>query len=172
MRFFKKVTSLIITLSTIVVCFMQFNIFVHAEEATEQETNVVQTASAINGLKAVIRKCTELNIREKPNDSSNILGSIPEDTEFTILDQEGKWFKIEYGELSGYVNWEYFKFVEPQITEDSNLLGNSIIHYKSNNNRDNNMSIACSKIDGTILQPGESFVWSEIIGQTYKKDGI
>ena len=51
------------------------------------------------------------------------------------------------------------------------MIGNSIIHYTSSENRDNNINIACKTINGIVLKPNDEFKWSNIVGQTTLKKG-
>lgn len=151
---------------------------VHAAEETEKTDEIEEISPmqdedipVFSGLDATVRDCNELNIREAPTTSSNIISTIPYGEDFKVLTQIGKWFQIEYQDISGFVFWKYVSFIEPEITEGSNLIGNSIIHYTSSENRDINMAIACSTINGTILNPNEEFRWSNIVGQTTAEKG-
>lgn len=158
-------------------CFFMYSTVAYATEETEavsamQDENI----PSFDGLPAVIRKYKNedikaVNIREEPSDHSKILITLPIGEELSVVNQVGSWLEVRYNDISGYVFWKYVGFIEPEITEDSNLIGNSIIHYKSSENRDINMAIACSTINGIILNPGEEFRWSEIIGQTTAEKG-
>lgn len=169
MRTFKKsILAVIISITSLLL----FSIPAFAAENNEnvspmQDENVPVFA----GFDATPRKCNELNVRELPNDSSNIVAKIPSGEIFKVFEQEGEWFRAEYQGMSGFVNWEYFSFIEEEITGDSNLIGNSIIQYKSSENRDFNIALACSAINGVVLQPDEEFRWSKIVGQASAEKG-
>ena len=169
MRTFKKsILAVIISITSLLL----FSISAFAAENNEnvspmQDENVPVFA----GFDATPRKCNELNVRELPNDSSNIVAKIPSGEIFKVFEQEGEWFRAEYQGMSGFVNWEYFSFIEEEITGDSNLIGNSIIQYKSSENRDFNIALACSAINGVVLQPDEEFRWSKIVGQASAEKG-
>lgn len=168
MKTFKKNLLLLL----FVPCFFIFSIVAYAAEKTEEVSPMQdENVPVFSGLDATVRDCNELNIREAPTTSSNIISTIPYGEDFKVLTQIGKWFQIEYQDISGFVFWKYVSFIEPKITDNSNLIGNSIIHYTSSENRDINMSIACSSINGTILNPGEEFRWSNIVGQTTAEKG-
>lgn len=152
--------------------FLTFSITAYGEEDLGtvyplQDENIVP----FEVLYGTPRDCTSLNLREQPTTVSNILCSIPFGDYFEVYDQVGSWFKVQYGDISGYVSWRYFSFIEEPIVEYSNLIGNSIIHYKSSEKRDINMAVACSTINGITLNPGEEFRWSKIIGQTTTEKG-
>ena len=125
----------------------------------------------INGMDATVRDTESLNLRQSPSTNSKILATISAGEHFTIVDQTGKWFSVVYNDISGYVFWKYVSFTEEEPSEDSNLLGHSIIHYTSKDNRDTNISIACNTINGIVLQPGETFTWSKIVGKATKEKG-
>lgn len=164
-----KTFILITILSTLL-----FPIRSYANEITEVTPNTeenVETVPLIYGMDATVRDCDNLNVRLTPDTSSEILITIPFGDHFTILDQNGKWFEILYHDFHGFVFWKYVSFTEEVINNDSTLLGNSIIHYTSSDNRDVNISVACSNINGIILNPGDQFCWSSIVGQTSIEKG-
>ena len=52
---------------------------------------------------------TVLNIREKANTTSKIVGKLKKNQTVTILAQQGNWYKVKYGTKSGYVSKTYIK---------------------------------------------------------------
>lgn len=44
-----------------------------------------------------------LNVRQEPNFYANILGTLAPNTEVTIIEQNGNWFKISYNDQNAYV---------------------------------------------------------------------
>lgn len=169
MRTFKKsILAVIISITSLLL----FSISAFAAENNENVSPMQnENVPVFAGFDATPRKCNELNVRELPNDSSNIVAKIPSGEIFKVFEQEGEWFRAEYQGMSGFVNWEYFSFIEEEITGDSNLIGNSIIQYKSSENRDFNIALACSAINGVVLQPDEEFRWSKIVGQASAEKG-
>lgn len=118
---------------------------------------------------AYVRDCNSVNLRESPSITSDILCTISCDEQVIVTDQDGEWLKVEYDGLCGFVYWKYLKFKEYDLTDT--ILGSSIIHYKSAYNRDNNLSIACNKLNGCTIRPGEQFKWSEVIGCPSEENG-
>ena len=167
MKTLKKIFLLFFT----IYCMSLFSFASNAAEVALEDESETEDVSPIYGMDAIVRNCNKLNIRQEPSTSSNILDTIPFGEHVTIIDQVGKWFEIKYQDISGFVFWKYIAFTEPQITEDSNLIANSIIHYTSNENRDHNISLACQTINGTIINPGEQFRWSSIVGNANKEKG-
>ncbi len=166
MNIFKKVTTFLLLFVTIF--FVSSRCTLANNSSTEEDSK-----PSIYGLTAVVRNCENVNLRKEPTSSSKLLTTIPKGTEFTVLEQSGKWFQVKYNNFTGYIFWKYLQFVEPEVDEEnpSKIVGNSIIHYTSSENRDVNISIACSTINGTILQPGETFYWSKVVGKATKEKG-
>ena len=59
-----------------------------------------------------------VRLREKPSTDSNIITNIYQNEEMEILETEGDWIKVKYGENTGYVKKEYIK--EKQNTANTN----------------------------------------------------
>lgn len=169
MKTFKRtILALIVSVTSLLL----FSIPAFAMENNENVSPMQdESIPVFAGFDATPRDCDELNFREGPSTSSKILASIPFGETFKVFEQTGAWFRAEYQGMSGFVNWKYFSFVEEEIIEDSILIGNSIIQYKSSENRDINISLACTTINGIVLQPGEEFRWSKIVGQASAEKG-
>ena len=73
-----------------------------------------------------------------------------------------------------------FRKVKPQITEEDilstlfrDILGECSTPYSGSdtNNRNTNLGLACEKIDGQILLPGETFSYNQSLGERTKENG-
>lgn len=107
---------------------------------------------------------------ESPSEDSSVLDDFSAGDLVIVTDQiDDIWYKVENGHFEGYCRWDDFKFEDDELTDE--LIGCSIIHYKSSFNRDTNISIAASKIDGMVIAPDERFVWSEVVGNPLPEDG-
>ena len=89
MNIFKKVTTFLLLFVTI---FFVSSHCTLANGPSIEEDSV----SPIYGLTAVVRNCENVNLREEPTSSSKLLTTIPKGTEFTVLEQSGKWFQVKY----------------------------------------------------------------------------
>lgn len=71
---------------------------------------------------ATIEITTEtLNLRSKASTDSNIVAQISIGDECELLEEEGEWYKVKYGEYTGYISKEYAKVVgEESDKENSN----------------------------------------------------
>ncbi|MCR5790612.1 MAG: C40 family peptidase [Lachnospiraceae bacterium] len=94
-----------------------------SEEGTEEEEGVsVQTempfisvdiASDIEGedaelVKKIIAQCDGfVNVREQPNEESEVVGKLYNHSAGEWLDKEGDWYKINSGNVTGYVKADY-----------------------------------------------------------------
>lgn len=170
----KTFKLLVVTLLTLFFFSIPIRAYASSLDGGTEEIVTVNDESTdftINGMDATVRDANNLNLRQGPSTSTKILATIPSGEHFTIVDQTGKWFSVVYNDISGYVFWKYVSFTEEEPSEDSELLGHSIIHYTSKDNRDTNISIACDTINGVVLQPEETFKWSEIVGKATKEKG-
>ncbi len=158
----------LVTVVLATILLLAFGCTVFAVEAAPIESG---EQSPIYGLDAYIWQCNFVNLQSQPTSSSESLAQIKCDEHVTVIDQTGEWFLVSYNGTSGYIYWEHINFSEPEIVPDEDLIGNSIIRYISSENRDYNIALACDTIDGTIINPGDEFVWSEIIGQTTTQKG-
>lgn len=160
------------------LCFLMFSMPAYASEETKtvaSDTQFKQEKPFVSW-PAVLRpyrnkNAKAVNIREQPTTSSKILVTLPMGTELEVIEQTGEWFEIQYNDICGYVYWKYIGFIEDELTPDTNLIANSIIHYTSNENRDFNIRLACKTINGTILKPNDEFKWSSIVGSANKEKG-
>lgn len=50
-----------------------------------------------------------LNIRSAPNTNSAILGKIPNGAEVTVTGQDGNWYTVQYGGITGYAFGQYLE---------------------------------------------------------------
>ncbi|MBQ3003224.1 MAG: SH3 domain-containing protein [Clostridia bacterium] len=50
-----------------------------------------------------------LNIRSLPNTNSAILGRIPNGAEVTVTGQDGNWYTVQYGGITGYAFGQYLE---------------------------------------------------------------
>ncbi len=166
MKFLNKRKLLVLILLISLISQMQ----VYAKESTKKLVQD-EIITSLEDMQATMIDCKYLKVYKKPDYSSKIIENIPYGKTFTVHDQVGKWFSITYEDISGYVFWNYVSFVEENISKTSSLIGNSIIHYTSSENRDNNINIACKTINGIVLKPNDEFKWSNIVGQTTLKKG-
>lgn len=97
--------------------------------------------------------------------------------DFAISIDEAKELTLNKEASEIYIPLQYTK---PEITiadlgEDifETKLGTSTTLYDSTNlNRATNINIACEKINGTVLEPGETFSFNKVVGERTAKNGF
>ncbi len=61
------------------------------------------------------------------------------------------------------------EIIEPEVMESEvlfqDVLGECQTPHNDNENRNNNLRIACATLDGLVLDPGETFSFNEVLGQ-------
>lgn len=74
-------------------------------------SNNKQTVTTIITVKKTTGKVTAtvLNMREKANTSSKVVGQLKKNQTVTILAQQGNWYQVKNGSKSGYVSKTYIK---------------------------------------------------------------
>ena len=72
-----------------------------AEAETEAETSVYDTV-------AISHVDNYVNVRSMPNTDSEVVGKIYNNCAATIIENDGEWYKIESGNVQGYINAKYF----------------------------------------------------------------
>ena len=86
-----------------------------ADEASEKEEKK-KTASAKSEKKkddtdysdmAVAQVSDYINIRQKPDENSELVGKLYKDSVATVVKKSGEWYKIKSGSVTGYVKGEY-----------------------------------------------------------------
>lgn len=123
---------------------------------------------------AMVNVSSTLNLREEPNTEAKILTTMfAGEMVKTYGKLSEEWCVIETRSgKKGYVKSEYLSEVKEdtikvkEIDGDAELL-NTVVVTKdhSSSDRNYNMSLACQKIDGLVLQPEETFNW-------YGKNGV
>lgn len=71
------------------------------EAVTEPETTIYDTI-------AISHVDNYVNVRSAPTTESEIVGKIYNECAATILETDGEWYKIESGNVQGYINAKYF----------------------------------------------------------------
>lgn len=71
------------------------------EPQTEPETTIYDTI-------AISHVDNYVNVRSAPSTDSEIVGKIYNNCAATILENDGEWYRIESGNVQGYINAQYF----------------------------------------------------------------
>ena len=65
--------------------------------------------------------CKLLNVRKAPEKGDNVITTIKRGTELLILDDAGKWLKVNTGDVEGYVMAEFVELEQAKIDENGNF---------------------------------------------------
>jgi uncharacterized protein YgiM (DUF1202 family) len=73
---------------------------------TANNDNTAQTTQSASG---TVVATTNVNVRSKASETADKLGTAVAGNTYTLLGQEGDWYKISFGNETGYVKAEYFE---------------------------------------------------------------
>lgn len=76
-----------------------------------------------------------LNLRKEPSTESDIVAQISIGEECELLEEEEDWYRVKYGEYTGYISKEYARVVGEE-TQDNNSEGNSETQTNPEDNND------------------------------------
>lgn len=79
-----------------------------AETTTEETTTPEPVQTSIYDSIAMSQVDNYVNVRSLPSTDGEIVGKIYNNCAATIVGTEGEWYKIESGNVSGYIKAEYF----------------------------------------------------------------
>ncbi len=115
----------------------------NSSESSSQETTSGKSGQVVN-------VHSSLNVRSGASTSSSVIGSLSNGSKVTIVGESGSWYKINYGNTTGYVSKEYVS------------LGSSVPN--TGNNSGNSNSNATSSTYETVYNAmtqhlGSPYVW-------------
>ena len=118
------------------------------EQNSSSESSSQGTTSGKSG--QVVNVHSSLNVRSGASTSSSVIGSLSNGSKVTIVGESGSWYKINYGNTTGYVSKEYVS------------LGSSVPN--TGNNSGNSNSNATSSTYETVYNAmtqhlGSPYVW-------------
>ena len=79
-----------------------------AEEETTTEEETTAKAKSVYDTIAISQVEDYVNVRALPNTDADIVGKIYNNCAATIVATEGEWYKIESGNVTGYIKSNYF----------------------------------------------------------------
>ena len=90
---------------------------------------------------ATVEITTEtLNLRAEASADSDIVAQISIGDKCELLDEEGDWYRVKYGEYTGYISKEYAKIVGQENTSDTADSNNDNSEDTSTNENENTTS--------------------------------
>jgi len=147
------------------------------EDKPQETTGTVYTTAGVN-------------MRTQPKNGSAVICVVPQGTQVQKTGTSGNWVQISYNNQIGYVYNKYLSdkstgaaqnTTQPSNTTDntttntttttkgeefSDVLGSKTTYYNSSvKGRTTNIRLAAEAINGTVLQPGETFSLNGIVGR-------
>ena len=89
-----------------------------SNSASNSRSGSQETRSGKSG--QVVNVHSNLNVRSGASTSSNVIGSLSNGSKVTIVGESGSWYKINYGNTTGYVSKDYI-----QVSGESSSSSNS-----------------------------------------------
>ncbi len=101
------------------------------EQNSSSESSSQETTSGKSG--QVVNVHSSLNVRSGASTSSSVIGSLSNGSKVTIVGESGSWYKINYGNTTGYVSKDYIQASgESNNSSNSSNSGNSSSETASN----------------------------------------
>lgn len=151
-------------------------------------------ASATVSAKQQATTVSAVYMRSEPRNGTAIVCTIPENAAIEQIEQNGNWYQVSYNGKTGYIYKKFLKQAgeteapaqqpqantsQPSNTADnttantategeefSDVLGSKTTYYNSSvTGRSTNIRLAAEAIDGTVLQPGETFSLNGVVGR-------
>lgn len=78
-----------------------------------------------DGEKEGIIIADDLNVRESPGTSANVIAQVSSDTRVKVLSYSDDWYEISYGDIKGWV-YSWFIFVEDEVVAIGSINGDDV----------------------------------------------
>lgn len=89
------------------------------ETTTQEPTTVEETTPAV----LTMYTTDTLNLRQSASTEAEIITQVPSGKAVTVLNNEGEWYQVQYGDKQGYLKAEYLKADESQTTQQAGESG-------------------------------------------------
>ena len=164
-----------VSIFLIAIALSMFCVYAMAEEPSIEAEETGATSEKADNLIGIINT-NNVILREGPTRETAKIASFSKGTKVDFIvgsevenqDEYGPRIKVRVGELEGYVAKKYI--FETEDDGEWYLLSSSTTKAGANTNRDININIASSYINGKILQPNEKFSFWDTVGKcTYDK---
>ena len=133
-----------------------------SEEPSDEETDEVTAQTVLDNYSNLfmVTGTGTLNVREQPDTSARIIGTIDEYGGGDILEQAGEWFKVSSGGITGYVNGAYIA----GSADVTDLIAEHAVQ-QVRINAENGVNIRRTPGDGEIIdQASNNSLW-EYLGE-------
>lgn len=85
------------------------NVSLAQEKESEEESRKQEIAAVVDSYEnlGVVQVSGYLNIRKSPEPGAHVVGKLPEGSACEILEESDGWYRIQSGEIEGYVSSQY-----------------------------------------------------------------
>ena len=101
------------------------------------ESGVNKPFTALNENGHVINVTTSLNFRTAPTVTSSVIEGLSNGTNFSIIGEQGNWFKINYDGQQGFVYKDFATTGQSQVTTTTNSEGSTVTTTTTTNSNGN-----------------------------------
>lgn len=126
-------------------------VVVDGEEKTEDENITEQTEVRTND-------AAQIEIREAADGLSNIIMTVPEGTALKIIGTEGRWYKVEINDITGYVFGADYSDEENKI--DFSDVSVNLFSNRRSGMQDGEPMILTCRVIGYMLEYPLQYEWS------------
>ena len=88
------------------------------EEEKEEETKTASEDTNVSFTKGYINS-SSVNVRKEPNKSSDVVTTLVLNTGVTITAQTDEWYKVTYGDITGYIHKSLISDKETEVEEET-----------------------------------------------------
>ena len=128
----------------------------------------VSSYEDFNGTNKIATLKSKTALKKTKSSSSKTLIKIPKDGVVKVLEENGKYTKVQYNEIVGYVKTKYLK----SYTNTKEIaVGTYTISFNLNNKyRNKNITKSMKKLNNVVIKNGETFSFINTVGKSgYKK---
>lgn len=123
---------------------------------------IIMTISNCSFAVSATVNVSAVRIRESASTNSKIITNVYKDDKVEILEEEGEWCKVKYGENVGYAKTEFFtKKGEPVKNTVSNTTTNTSENVAANTTNTQNTTANTPAVNNTQLQPEANTVTNQ-----------
>ena len=94
----------------------------------------------------IVNAPSGLVLRESPSKTSTPLTTIPDDASVDVIEKDGEWYKVKYGQYEGYLFGEYVKVNQETNTETVSEQVTTTAEETTNQNEEQQSVIAATNV--------------------------
>ena len=156
--------------------------WVHSDWVKVTDSNPKSTSTSSQSLTStppyrISGTTTErLNMRKGAGTIYKIIKTLPKGQQFTVISQSGVWLNVKAENQEGWVHSDWVNLTASNnstiLPQFNTSIGSAISSYPTNDKaRSQNVELAASRINGVIINPGDSFSFTKLTGPVTEKNG-